>query len=195
MRYDADHKKRTHEQLLREAMRTLRKDGPSKLGVTSVMAKAGLTHGGFYAHFRSRDELLSAAIDRMLVELRDLFEKHTADKPADKALRSYIGFYLSQAHRDMRDAGCPLPALGSDLPRMNAPARRRFAAGEIWLSAGIQRLLEALGHKDAPTLASSVISEMVGALIMSRVATDQVRAEVILTRSRLAILSRLGLEE
>jgi len=193
MRYDAERKERTRERVVQEATRTIRKEGLAKLGVASVMAQAGLTHGGFYAHFKSRDELLSAAIDQMLAELRDLFESRTTNMPPKEALRSYIGFYLSPAHRDARGAGCPLPVLSSDLPRMDEAARQKFAAGLAWLTDGIEQLLEALGHTDAEDLASSTLSEMVGALILSRAAPGRERSDAILARSRAATFNRLGL--
>ena len=65
MRYDAEHKQRTRERVLKEAAKAIRRDGPHKVSVAAVMAKAGLTHGGFYAHFGSRDELIAEGVAQM----------------------------------------------------------------------------------------------------------------------------------
>jgi TetR/AcrR family transcriptional repressor of nem operon len=195
MRYDADHKERTRERVLQEAVKAIRKDGPAKLGVASVMADAGLTHGGFYAHFKSRDELMLAAIGQMFGDVRGLFEKRTAGLEPKEALRAYIGFYLSRTHRDMRDGGCPLPVLSSDLPRMDAAAREQFAGGVARLSGALQRLLEETGQHDAEALAGSALCEMIGALAIARGVADPAQSDAILARSRASILKRLGLED
>jgi TetR/AcrR family transcriptional repressor of nem operon len=195
MRYDADHKERTRERVLQEAVKAIRKDGPAKLGVASVMADAGLTHGGFYAHFKSRDELMLAAISQMFGDVRGLFEKRTEGLEPKEALRAYIGFYLSRAHRDTRDGGCPLPVLSSDLPRMDEAAREQFAGGVARLSGALQRLLEETGQEDAEALAGSALSEMIGALAISRGVADPAQSDAILARSRAAIFKRLGLED
>ena len=195
MRYDADHKERTRERVLEEAVRAIRKEGPGKLGVASVMAEAGLTHGGFYAHFKSRDELMLAAIGQMFGEVRGLFEKRTEGLSPKEALRAYIGFYLSRTHRDMRDGGCPLPVLSSDLPRMNDDARQQFAGGVNRLTDAIQRLLEELGRRDAAALASSALAEMIGAVAIARAMAGGEPSDAILARSRAAVFKRLGLED
>ena len=68
MRYDAEHKSKTRQRVLKEAAKAIRAEGPHQISVASVMAEAGLTHGGFYAHFASKDDLVAAAIDQMFAE-------------------------------------------------------------------------------------------------------------------------------
>jgi TetR/AcrR family transcriptional repressor of nem operon len=118
MRYDSEHKQRTRERLLAEAAKAIRSEGPHKLGVAEVMAKAGLTHGGFYAHFASKDDLIAEAVGQMFTEAGARMVRRMGEgrSPAE-TLRSYVEFYLSAAHRDSRTSGCPVPFLSADAPR------------------------------------------------------------------------------
>src|SRR5689334_1915292 len=98
MRYDAEHKQKTHAKLLKAAAKAIRVEGPHRIGVAEVMAEAGLTHGGFYAHFASKDELVAAAIGQMFEEARARFAHETQDRTPAQALGAYIDFYLSPGH-------------------------------------------------------------------------------------------------
>ena len=195
MRYDAEHKARTRERVLKAAANAIRIEGPSRLGVAGVMQGAGLTHGGFYAHFESRDDLVMAAIAEMFGTARETFQRRTEGLEPREALRTYVRFYLSRAHRDARDSGCPLPVLASDLPRMAEPARACYSEGVARLTGLIQGLLDALGRLDTAALASSALAEMIGALSLSRAVADPGQSDLILARSRAAVLARLGVKE
>src|ERR1700741_5024355 len=122
MRYSPDHKQKTKERVLTEAAREIRAQGPHQIGVAAVMAKAGLTQGGFYAHFASKDDLVAQTIDHMFADSADTWRRRTEGRPGKEALNAYVDFYLSAAHRDARGAGCPLPFLASDLPRLSDEA-------------------------------------------------------------------------
>jgi TetR/AcrR family transcriptional repressor of nem operon len=159
------------------------------------MAEAGLTHGGFYAHFASKDDLVVAAMSQMFDEASAKFDSLTAGKPPAAALRAYIDFYLSRQHRDARDTGCPLPSLSADLPRLGVAARQQFATGIAGLTAAIAGLLAALGRPDAGMLASSALAEMVGALSLARSVADPRQSDAILKASRDGLKLRLGLVE
>ncbi len=195
MRYDAEHKARTRERVLDEAVRAIRLDGPSQIGVAGVMQRAGLTHGGFYAHFDSRDDLVLAAVQRMFADAQGTFDRVTEGLLPGEALRTYVRFYLSRSHRDARETGCPLPVLSSDLPRMGEPARRRFQEGVARLTGLLRGLLDQIGRADAEGLAGSALSEMIGALSLSRAVSDRAQSDAILLRSREAVLERFGLKE
>ncbi|HUN53065.1 MAG TPA: TetR/AcrR family transcriptional regulator [Candidatus Sulfotelmatobacter sp.] len=193
MRYDTEHKERTRNRVLREAAKAIRSKGPHRIGVAEVMARAGLTHGGFYAHFSSKDELVIAAVAQMFDEAMVNYGRLAAGKAPAAALCAYIDFYLSPRHRDARDAGCPLPALSADLPRLGAPARRRFAQGVAALTAGLADRLARLGRADAEALAASALAEMAGALALARGVADAKQSNAILTHSRDSVKRRLGL--
>jgi TetR/AcrR family transcriptional repressor of nem operon len=194
MRYDAEHKQKTRERVLQEAAKAIRADGPHRVGVAGVMAKAGLTHGGFYAHFKSKDELVAAAIDAMFNDARTRFAEATADKPPAEGLLAYIRFYLSRSHRDARGAGCPITALSADLPRMEGASRERYGQGVAALTARIAGHLTLLGKDEPEALARSVLSELVGALSLSRAVADAEQSDLILKTSQGALKARLGLE-
>ena len=125
MRYDAEHKARTRERVLKEAVKAIRASGPGRLGVAGVMQSAGLTHGGFYAHFESKDDLVMAAVAEMFGGAHGAFERRTEGLQPRDALRDYVRFYLSRAHRDARDGGCPRrcwPATCPAWPNRPGPA-------------------------------------------------------------------------
>jgi TetR/AcrR family transcriptional repressor of nem operon len=197
MRYDAEHKERTRARVLDEAVKAIRTEGPDKIGVAGVMARAGLTHGGFYAHFESKDDLVLAALDQMFATARGTFERiaaKAAGKPPAEALKIYIDFYLSRGHRDARETGCPLPLLSSDLPRMPEAARENFAKAVARLTGAIQGVLEKTGHPDPETAAGSALVEMIGAISVARAIADPEQSDAILRRSHESVLARLGLD-
>jgi TetR/AcrR family transcriptional repressor of nem operon len=194
MRYDADHKQRTHDKVLKAAARTIRAKGPDRVAVADVMADVGLTHGGFYAHFASKDDLIAAAIGQMFTESRERLTRETDGRPPAQALSNYIDFYLSPSHRDARRSGCPVAALASDLPRLSAKARAQFAAGRRRLALALGGLLERCGHRDAAAEASSMFAELLGALSLARMEADAESSDAILDDSRKALKRRLGLK-
>jgi len=195
MRYDSEHKQKTRAKVLKVAAKAIRAEGPHQIGVADVMAQAGLTHGGFYAHFASKDELVAAAIGQMFEEARERFLHETYDRAPADALRAYIDFYLSPGHRDARRSGCPVAALASDLPRLSKAALDRFADGSRHMRESLASKLELLGHSDAGREASSVQAELLGALSLARVEPDAKRSDAILADSRRAIKRRLKLED
>jgi len=118
MRYQPDHKEKTRRRVLEEATKAIRRQGPHRLGIARVMKQAGLTHGGFYAHFSSKDALVSAAIAAMFDRTLERWTRATHDRPPEAGLAAYIESYLSAEHRDTRSGGCPPRS------RPSAPRRR-----------------------------------------------------------------------
>jgi TetR/AcrR family transcriptional repressor of nem operon len=194
MRYDADHKSKTRERVLREAAKAIRAEGPHQIAVAGIMARAGLTHGGFYAHFASKDDLVVAAIGQMFDEGLERVERETLGRPPAEGLAAYIDFYLSCEHRDARTTGCPLPFMAADLPRLSAPAQARFAEGIAGLRGKLGALLDELGHADVKTEASSMLAELVGALSLARAEPGRERSDTILARSKASLKQRFALE-
>jgi TetR/AcrR family transcriptional repressor of nem operon len=193
MRYGAEHKDETRKRVLKAAARAIRTDGPHRLGVAGVMAQAGLTHGGFYAHFASRDDLIAASIGQMFDESRRRVRREIEGLDAREGLARYVDFYLSTEHRDARGAGCPLPYLGADAPRLDEGSRARFAQGVADLTGALAALLAEIGAADPDGAAASLLSELVGAMSLARADPDPARSDAILARSRAAIKARLGL--
>ncbi len=194
MRYDAEHKARTREKVLKAAARAIRTEGPHKVGVAEVMAAAGLTHGGFYAHFPSKDALVAASIGEMFRESSTRFGAETDGLTPAQGLSRYVDFYLSARHRDARGAGCPLPYLSADAPRLPAVAQAAFADGVERLRVKLAAALAKLPSPDPEADAASMLSELVGALSLARADPDMARSDAVLARSRAAIKRRFALE-
>ncbi len=193
MRYDTEHKARTRAKVLSEAAAAIRAAGPDGVAVAGLMAKVGLTHGGFYAHFKSKDALVAEAIGQMFEEGRRMFRSRSEGRTPAEGLARYIDWYLSEAHRDATDRGCPLPRLSGEVARLPLPARTAFAAGAAALSALIAEALETMGRQEPALLAKSVVSEMVGALSLARAEPDPDQSSHILAASRAGLKARLGL--
>src|SRR5690606_11485514 len=128
MRYSREHKAQTHARIVRKASVRLREKGVHGVGVAELMKEAGLTHGGFYAHFASRDALLVEAVahamDRSIVHWR----KNAEATPPDARMAAIVNAYLTPAHRDDPGYGCAIAALGAEIAREGAKARRMFGA-------------------------------------------------------------------
>lgn len=193
MRYGADQKQTTRDRVLKVAARQMRERGPERIALASVMADAGLTHGGFYAHFASKDDFLRATVERMFADSPFAMLRNQ-DQPPSETLTQFVDFYLSPDHRDTREGGCPLPFLTADAPRLPADIRERLAAGTRTMTKHVAQHLAALGHLDAESEASSCVAEIIGAMVLARAEPDRSRSDAILTRSRSAILRRLTLE-
>ncbi len=194
MRYDAEHKQKTREKVLSLAGEALRTDGPEKLGVAAIMAKAGLTHGGFYAHFASKDELIAETIGQFAAIARKRFDRETEGRSPAEGLGAYIDFYVSAKHRDSRGQGCPLPSLAGDMARMEPLSRAQFGAAIEGITALIGKLLKQIGHADPRGAARSIVAEAVGAVALSRAVEDQTQSNAILSAARKSLRQRAGLE-
>src|SRR3954467_14737268 len=110
-------KEATHERIVEAAARAIRRSGYGGTGVAEIMKDAGLTHGGFYAHFASREAMLAEAADRAGAEGMKLAARVAADAPPDRALEAMAQAYLSKAHVEGVETGCAVAALGSEMPR------------------------------------------------------------------------------
>lgn len=193
MRYDSEHKARTRDRVLKEAAAALRADGPDRLGVAAVMSRAGLTHGGFYAHFESKDDLLSQAVGYMFQDRYDAFFADLETVAPRVGLRRLVDTYLSMRHRDARDMGCPIPILSGELHRLPDAARARFVQAIDRLTGGIVVLLEREGVDAARSRAVSAVAEMVGAIAISRT-LSVAGAEEMLVHAKASVERKLGLD-
>ncbi|MGH7803190.1 MAG: TetR/AcrR family transcriptional regulator, partial [Candidatus Binatia bacterium] len=183
---------RTRLRVLGEAAVAIRTKGPERVSVAEVMAAAGLTHGGFYAHFDSKDDLIAQAITHMFDGKYNQFVSVTEGREPAAAIASYVDFYLTPSHRLDRANGCPIATLSGDLPNLSGRARERFTDGAERVIAGLAKLAKKLGAKDAEALAWSAIAEMAGAVALSRTVSDE-RAAAILRNSRANVKARFGL--
>lgn len=186
-------KAQSRARILHEAAAAIRSEGAERVSVQAVMARAGMTVGGFYAHFASKDELLAEAITCMFDERYASYLAHVADRPAADTLRALIDTYLSVRHRNNPSKGCPIPPLAGEVGRLTDTVRDAFVAGMERLTQGIGSLLARLGHAEPEALAASILAEMAGAISLARVQPDPAKAEAMIAASRTRIYARLDL--
>ncbi len=198
MRYGSEHKAETRARVVKSAAREIRMKGPDKMAVVDVMAKAGLTHGGFYAHFASKEALVAEAIEGMFADgqrrnpaLGEALASDGADRRS--AFRAYLESYLSAEHRDRPEFGCPLPSLATDMARNSGAARERFALGLDRLTARIEAALTPMGVVDPAAEARAVVSQMVGAVGLARAVGQGDQSDAILRDTLASLTSRFGL--
>ncbi|MCW0180992.1 MAG: TetR/AcrR family transcriptional regulator [Zavarzinia sp.] len=187
MRYSTDHKERSRERILQEASVLLRARGIDGVGLAEIMRHAGLTHGGFYAHFPSREALvadaLSAALDQTVGRLGDL----VAATPADQRLAAIVRAYLSRQHMEEPGNGCVFAALGGDIGRLPLATREQLAQHHQRLIALIADGLDGLGRPrdQAPV----ILATMIGSLTMARLMPDAEAGQHLLAEAVTAILA------
>lgn len=194
MRYSSDHKAETRERVLKEAANEIRAKGPDNVAVSGIMARAGLTHGGFYAHFPSKDALVKEAIGTMFADARAHSDKIDADGDPRAVLRAYIDFYLSPAHRDRRDRGCPLPTLSGDFARSQSETRERFGAGVVGIATRLAAPLAKLGYANPDAEAHALLAQLVGGVALARAVGDAALSDALLADTHASIVRRYSLE-
>jgi TetR/AcrR family transcriptional regulator, transcriptional repressor for nem operon len=187
------HKARIRQSIVFEAARALRLGGPDAIGVAAIMSKLGLTHGGFYAYFRSIDELTAEAIMEIFNERYAWMLRVTEGHPPDQALVRFIDGYLLPRHRDVLEESCALPTLASYMPHISPACRERFAEGTARIESALGKMLAALGHKQAKPLASFALATMAGAIGLSRTISDRGSSDALLGAAKAAVKSQLGL--
>ncbi len=195
MRYAESHKEETHRKLLTVAAAALRAEGPDRLSVAQVMKSAGLTHGGFYAHFKSKDALLVEAVAEAFAKSQRRVQRLLDGLPPKHALATYIDFYVAQAHRDDPASGCAITALGSDMPRQTKRFRAAFETGLKRMCDALAARMTAAGVEDAERLAPAILAAMAGAVSLSRTISDRALSDELLASTRAGIKARLGLTE
>lgn len=184
MRYSREHKAQNHEKILSLAARSFREHGGDSSGIGTVMKKVGLTKGGFYRHFKSKDDLLVEAVARALDEMGTGMVEAAKSAPDGQTLRAIIERYLSAAHANSLGTGCVLAALGPELARKPASVRKRIEAS---LDAYRERLLPfAAGQTREEKLMKLqlLLSSMAGVLTRVRVTSSPERREQMLAEAR-----------
>jgi TetR/AcrR family transcriptional repressor of nem operon len=178
-RPDLSRKEATHERIVDAAARGIRRSGYSGTGVADIMKDAGLTHGGFYAHFESREAMLAEAADRAGAESLATLERIASSAEPGKGLEALMRAYLSKEHLEGVEIGCPMAAVGSEVPRQ-APEVRRAATRRIKESIDlVARQLPDWGKPGAHEKALATLSTMVGALVLARAVEDPKLSDAI----------------
>lgn len=189
----ASRKELSHERIVDAAARAIRREGYAGVGVADVMKEAGLTHGGFYAHFPSRDAMLVAAMERAGRDGAARMTQSIARRRAEGAspLRALVEGYLSETHLTSCEGGCPISALASEMPRQSPEVREMSASRVQGLVAVVGRALPA---DAAPHAAMAIISNLVGAIQLARALGDNAQGRAMLAAARESILAQYDSE-
>jgi TetR/AcrR family transcriptional regulator, transcriptional repressor for nem operon len=182
----------TRQRIIAAAAATFRKNGIAGTGLSDLMAAAGLTHGGFYRHFDSKDQIVAQACTAAVDSLVEQLAAAASRKSLKQGLKTIVESYLSAAHRDEPANGCPLAALGSEMAR--ADERTRAAATEAFLK--LVGVIASQFGKARPDLARRralvAASTMIGALTMSRIVTDSELSAAILRETERHLIRTAG---
>jgi TetR/AcrR family transcriptional regulator, transcriptional repressor for nem operon len=179
-RFAAKAKEVTHERIVETAARAIRRSGYNGTSVADIMKEAGLTHGGFYAHFPSREAMLAEAADRAGAESVAMSTRVAATAPPEQALQALARAYLSKEHVKNVEMGCPIAALGSEMPRQ-APEVRRAATRRIKeMIDVVARQLPDWGQPAAHEHALVTVAASVGALLLARAVDDPKLSDALL---------------
>lgn len=181
-------KENTHEHILEVAARAIRREGYAGVRVADVMKEAGLTHGGFYAHFPSRDALLVEALARAGRDSAAAVARAAQAKRGKdvSAFRSLVETYLSDRHLASPETGCPVAALGCEMPRQSLAVREASALR-------VERLIEAVRNtlSGAPRATAAVVAgTLVGTLQLARALGDNEEGKAVLAAARKALIEQ-----
>jgi AcrR family transcriptional regulator len=165
-------KEETRERILRAAARAIRKHGYEGVGVADVMKEVGLTHGGFYAHFKSRDALLAAAAEQEGVESSEYLSRAIAAAKPGQELMALVDAYLSDGHVAAPEQGCAIAAAGSEVPRQQADVRRVASRRIKDIIGLIERQLPEWGKSAAHDKAMAIAATLVGSVVLARAVDD-----------------------
>lgn len=191
----ADQKERTHERIVSSAARLLRASGIGRASVTEVMKGAGLTVGGFYAHFASKGSLVEETIRHALGEQRRKVFAAIEGATPEERLNHLFRVYLSRSHRDRPEEGCPLPAVVSEIAQAESEDREPFVAElDVHLSA-LEELGAPLRDMDRRTLALGVLCLLYGGLSLARATKGTELSDEILRAARAFGRSAVGIKQ
>src|SRR4051812_5853581 len=184
MRYSKDHKQETHQRIVKKASVRLREKGAHGIGVADLMKEAGLTHGGFYAHFDSREALVIEAFAYAMDRSTERWRKLAEDMPPDRRLAIIADSYLTQAHRDDPGHGCAVPALGAEIARESPRTRKAFAARVEQMIDMLADQIPDVPRKTARRQAMASLATMMGTLVLARIAGTGEFSDEILEAGR-----------
>lgn len=184
----------TRKRIVSTASRLFLENGLAETGIAHIMAAAGLTQGGFYRHFDSKDQLIAEANIAANDEMFDYYEQAVAGMAPRDALDTIVGLYLRQSHGEGPAWLCPLPNVGGELRNFDRKVRSVAMDGYQRLVAFFATLTTALGVTDPAGVADAIVSAMVGAVMLSRLAVNPAIAQTILDSTELAVNALLQSE-
>jgi TetR/AcrR family transcriptional repressor of nem operon len=187
-RYPRDHKSLTRRRIIRRAAVQLRQKGLHGVSVADLMADAGLTHGGFYAHFKSRDALVAEACREVLARTAMHLSAAADGVPPLASRQALIEAYLTTAHRDDPGRGCAIAALGAELAREGPEIRQAVTGGVQNIIDVVAECTPGASPDQSRREAIATMATLVGTLLLARATTDPVLSDEILAAGRAALL-------
>ena len=184
MRYKPEHKARIRDHIVRNAARKLRAEGLSAPGVASLMKASGLTVGGFYKHFGSKDELLADAIARAFSEFNEKVYSSLQNVPLENRWKEIVRWYLSPGHCDRPETGCPVAALAPEIARSKIGVRKRIAGLIKERADLLQDWMPGATTTERQRNLYIIFSAMTGAVSMARLLTEPAERQKVLANMR-----------
>jgi len=184
MRYRPEHKAEIHQKIVKDASRRIRTDGMTGTAVSATMRDSGLTHGGFYKHFGSKDELLMESLSEAFQEMADRLAHAAKQSPPETAWKAIVKTYLSLEYCDHVEYGCPLPALAPELTRTDKAMKPRIFEELKKYRSRMLPFMPGQRTADKERAFFSIFSTMVGAIEIARMLPEPVMREKVLASAR-----------
>jgi len=184
MRYQPQHKVEVHRKILKDASRRVRAEGITGAAVSSVMRDAGLTHGGFYKHFASKDDLLTESLREAFQEMADFLTQAAEKSQPGAAWKAIVKAYLSPEHCDHAECGCPLAALAPELARADHSLKAPIGGELIKYKNRMLPLMPGRRPADKERAFFAIFSTMIGAVAIARILPDQAARARVLAGAR-----------
>jgi TetR/AcrR family transcriptional repressor of nem operon len=184
MRYRAEHKAEIHQKIVKDASRRVRAEGINGAAVSAVMRDAGLTHGGFYKHFGSKDELLIESLSEAFQEIAERLAHAGEQSQPETAWKAIVKTYLSPEYCDHVEYGCPLAALAPELARADKAMKPRIFEELKKYKSRMLPFMPGQRTADKERAFFSIFSTMVGAIEIARMLPEPLMREKVLASAR-----------
>lgn len=188
MRYSKEHKAETHARIVQRASERFRTEGVDAVGIASLMQSLGMTVGGFYAHFESKEDLIAQACRSGFSATTARFRAYIESKPPGRRFTALVDAYLSPHHRDGLETGCFAAAAGSELARH--PVETRLALSEQ-IEAWISVIAAAMDADKLVGEVRGIAGTLVGSLILARTMPDRLISDAFLEAGRKAVMANV----
>lgn len=194
MRVSKEAKAETHQRIVAVASRLFRERGVDEISVADIMAAAGLTHGGFYRHFSSKDDLAAAAIGEAIGVMVRKLKDDAARRGAEPAAAAYVDLYLSAEHVGALGKGCAIAALASEAAHESSPISEAMAQGAEQIISALTPAMTG-DAVEARRKAIAAFATLLGSLLLARIAGSRLGTENVLAAGRKAAHSYMGGKE
>jgi TetR/AcrR family transcriptional repressor of nem operon len=189
MRYPAEHKAEVHQRIVKDAARRVRAEGLSGAAVTAVMKDTGLTHGGFYKHFASKEELVVESLAEAFREIGDTLARAAEESRSQPGWKAMVKKYLSREYCEHVERGCPLPALAPEMARAEAEMKGAIFAEVVKYKDRMVPYMPGRRTADRERAFFVIFSTMIGAVEIARMLPHPAAQEKVLASAREFLLA------